>query len=72
MVGDPKHLVLAHLFDKPCFLGILAVEADDISGFHANTHIPIVIGSQKRYEIISDPLYKVRPKAIGKHSTDRK
>ncbi|KAM3730551.1 hypothetical protein ACB098_12G095900 [Castanea mollissima] len=52
ITGDPKHLVLAHLFDKPCFLGILAVEADDISGFHANTHIPIVIGSQKRYEII--------------------
>ncbi|XP_075634908.1 uncharacterized protein LOC142607344 [Castanea sativa] len=61
ITGDPKHLVLAHLFDKPCFLGILAVEADDISGFHANTHIPIVIGSQKRYEITGDPLYK----AIG-------
>nr|POE70308.1 hypothetical protein CFP56_29676 [Quercus suber] len=26
ITGDPKHLVLAHLFDKPCFLGILAVE----------------------------------------------
>lgn len=61
ITGDPKHLVLAHLFDKPCFLGILAVEADDIAGFHANTHIPIVIGSQKRYEITGDPLYK----AIG-------
>jgi hypothetical protein len=24
--GDPKHLVLAHLFDKPCFLGLLAVQ----------------------------------------------
>ncbi|XP_075634422.1 uncharacterized protein LOC142606924 [Castanea sativa] len=58
ITGDPKHLVLAHLFDKPCFLGILAVEADDISGFHANTHIPIVIGSQKQYEITGDPLYK--------------
>ncbi|KAG7947973.1 hypothetical protein I3843_14G121900 [Carya illinoinensis] len=55
---DPKHLLLAHLFDKPCFLGILAVEADDISGFHANTHIPIVIGSQMRYEVTGDPLYK--------------
>ncbi|KAH7560548.1 hypothetical protein ACOSP7_017256 [Xanthoceras sorbifolium] len=56
---DPKHLLLAHLFDKPCFLGLLAVQADDISGFHANTHIPIVIGSQMRYEITGDPLYKV-------------
>ncbi|PON69758.1 Six-hairpin glycosidase [Parasponia andersonii] len=56
--ANPKHLLLAHLFDKPCFLGLLAVQADDISGFHANTHIPIVIGSQLRYEITGDPLYK--------------
>ncbi|RWW03083.1 hypothetical protein BHE74_00023065, partial [Ensete ventricosum] len=26
MQKDPKHLVLAHLFDKPCFLGLLAVQ----------------------------------------------
>ncbi|KAF9686441.1 hypothetical protein SADUNF_Sadunf03G0158800 [Salix dunnii] len=56
--ADPKHLVLAHLFDKPCFLGLLAVQADAISGFHANTHIPVVIGAQMRYEITGDPLYK--------------
>ncbi|XP_022846362.1 uncharacterized protein LOC111369111 [Olea europaea var. sylvestris] len=51
ITGDQKHLLLAHLFDKPCFLGLLAVKADDISGFHANTHIPVVIGSQMRYEV---------------------
>ncbi|OMO78120.1 hypothetical protein COLO4_24842 [Corchorus olitorius] len=59
VTGDPKHLLLAHLFDKPCFLGLLAVQADDISGFHANTHIPVVIGAQMRYEVTGDPLYKV-------------
>ncbi|KAL3609149.1 hypothetical protein D5086_000169 [Populus alba] len=32
--------------------------AEDISGFHANTHIPIIIGAQMRYEITGDPLYK--------------
>lgn len=58
ITGNPKHLLLAHLFDKPCFLGLLALKADDISGFHANTHIPIVVGSQMRYEITGDPLYK--------------
>ncbi|KAL3828163.1 hypothetical protein ACJIZ3_016965 [Penstemon smallii] len=58
VTGDPKHLVLGHLFDKPCFLGVLAIKADDISGFHANTHIPIVIGSQMRYEVTGDPLHK--------------
>ncbi|MQL90381.1 hypothetical protein Taro_022963 [Colocasia esculenta] len=58
ITGDQKHLVLAHLFDKPCFLGMLAVQADSISGFHANTHIPVVIGAQRRYEITGDQIYK--------------
>lgn len=58
VTGDQKHLMLAHLFDKPCFLGLLALKADDISGFHSNTHIPVVIGSQMRYEITGEPLYK--------------
>jgi hypothetical protein len=57
---DQRHLVLAHLFDKPCFLGLLAVQADSLSGFHANTHIPVVIGGQMRYEVTGDPLYKVK------------
>jgi len=35
------------------------LQADDISGFHANTHIPIVVGSQQRYEITGDLLHKV-------------
>ncbi|XP_059310468.1 uncharacterized protein LOC132061828 isoform X1 [Lycium ferocissimum] len=58
ITGNPKHLTLAHLFDKPCFLGRLAVKVDDLSGFHANTHIPVVIGSQLRYEVTGDPLFK--------------
>ncbi|KAJ3707913.1 hypothetical protein LUZ61_011618 [Rhynchospora tenuis] len=55
---DEKHLILAHLFDKPCFLGLLAVQADSLSRFHTNTHIPVVIGAQMRYEVTGDPLYK--------------
>ncbi|CAI5508153.1 unnamed protein product [Closterium sp. Naga37s-1] len=55
---DPKHLELAHLFDKPCFLGPLAVGADDLPGLHANTHIPIAIGAQMRYEATGDSLYR--------------
>lgn len=58
LTGESKHLLLAHLFAKPCFLGLLAVQADDIAGFHTNTHIPIVIGAQMRYEVMGDPLYK--------------
>eukprot|EP00249_Psilotum_nudum_P006618 c19938_g1_i1 orf=460-3195(+) len=58
LTGDRRHLRLAHLFDKPCFLGILAVQADSLSGFHANTHIPVVVGAQMRYEITSEKTYK--------------
>ncbi|CAL9060475.1 uncharacterized protein LOC103991142 [Musa acuminata AAA Group] len=58
VTNNTKHLVLAHLFDKPCFIGPLAVQADLLSGFHGNTHIPIVVGAQKRYEITGDLLYK--------------
>ncbi|GER55078.1 phosphorylase b kinase gamma catalytic chain [Striga asiatica] len=58
ITGDQRHLVLGHLFDKPCFLGLLAMKADDISDFHSNTHIPLVVGSQMRYEVTGDPLYK--------------
>ncbi|KAJ1421963.1 Six-hairpin glycosidase superfamily [Sesbania bispinosa] len=58
ITGDSKHLLLAHLFDKPCFLGLLAVQANEITGLHTNTHIPIVIGAQMRYETTGDPLYK--------------
>ncbi|KAK6164199.1 hypothetical protein DH2020_001063 [Rehmannia glutinosa] len=70
ITGDQKHLLLGHLFDKPCFLGLLAIKvsnsvlldrsrADGLSNFHSNTHIPVVIGSQMRYEVTGDPLYKV-------------
>ncbi|XP_022958080.1 uncharacterized protein LOC111459415 [Cucurbita moschata] len=58
ITGNTTHLLLAHLFDKPCFLGILAVQAESLSGLHANTHIPIVVGGQLRYELTGDPLYK--------------
>ncbi|KAL5984222.1 hypothetical protein ACLOJK_018326 [Asimina triloba] len=106
ITGDQKHLELAHLFDKPCFLGLLAVQvllifkdfqyvksvvskdgtvsvmisviniyvddhyaifgtlADSLSGFHTNTHIPVVVGAQMRYEVTGDPLYKVLPHSV--------
>lgn len=39
-----------------CFL----FQADSLTGFHANTHIPVVVGGQMRYEVTGDPLYKVK------------
>ncbi|KAE8674965.1 AGC (cAMP-dependent, cGMP-dependent and protein kinase C) kinase family protein, putative isoform 1 [Hibiscus syriacus] len=56
--GRSTAFVAGSPFRQPCFLVLLAVQADDISGFHANTQIPVVIGAQMRYEAIGDPLYK--------------
>ncbi|XP_028796140.1 uncharacterized protein LOC114751645 [Neltuma alba] len=56
--GNSKYRTLAHMFDKPCFFGLLATKSGDITGLHANTHLAIVIGGQMRYEIVGDPLYK--------------
>uniref|UniRef100_A0A0D3GIN2 Alpha-L-arabinofuranosidase B arabinose-binding domain-containing protein n=1 Tax=Oryza barthii TaxID=65489 RepID=A0A0D3GIN2_9ORYZ len=55
---NQKHLTMAHLFDKPCFLGPLGLHDDDISGLHVNTHVPVIVGAQKRYEVVGDQLYK--------------
>ncbi|KAE8668669.1 skin secretory protein xP2-like isoform X1 [Hibiscus syriacus] len=55
ITGDLKHLLLAHLFDKPCFLGLLAVQFHYIVCMlmiyrgSMRTHIPIVVGSQMCY-----------------------
>ncbi|KAM0942948.1 hypothetical protein DsansV1_C13g0117111 [Dioscorea sansibarensis] len=84
---NQSHLLLANLFDKPCFLGLLALQvmmvqfvasknsekqipinnethnivcfqADELAEFHANTHIPLVVGIQNRYELFGELLYK--------------
>ncbi len=43
---DPAHLTLAHTFDSAAFLGPLALEHDNLSHIHGNTHIPIVNGGR--------------------------
>jgi len=55
---NPKYLKYAHLFDKPCFMGPLALQTDDLTNIHANTHIPEVIGAARRFEVVGDILYQ--------------
>ena len=50
VTGDDSHLRLAKLFDKPCFTAPLAAGDDPLSGLHANTHLPLVMGAAARYE----------------------
>ncbi|KAF8659006.1 hypothetical protein HU200_058849 [Digitaria exilis] len=38
---------------------LYTITKDDISGLHANTHLPVLVGAQKRYEVVGDVVYKV-------------
>jgi uncharacterized protein len=58
VTGDPDHLALGHTFEKNTFLGPLALEHDDLTNIHANTHIPQVAGAARRYEVTGDERYR--------------
>ncbi|MBN2311640.1 MAG: glycoside hydrolase family 127 protein [Candidatus Hydrogenedentes bacterium] len=55
---NPAHRDLAHAFDRAVFLGPLALEHDNLTKIHANTHIPEVIGAARRYEVLGDERYR--------------
>mmetsp|Transcript_30249 Transcript_30249/g.58139 ORF Transcript_30249/g.58139 Transcript_30249/m.58139 type:complete len:1012 (+) Transcript_30249:229-3264(+) len=49
--NDTQFLNLAALFERPCFLGPLALEQDYLAGMHGNTHLPVIVGIQQRFEL---------------------
>jgi hypothetical protein len=54
---NPDHLALAHRFERYTFFGPLALEHDDLTNIHANTHIPQICGAARRYELTDTGLY---------------
>jgi len=48
-----KFLHLAALFERPCFFGPLALGQDLLSGMHGNTHLPVLVGLQQRFDLTS-------------------
>lgn len=58
LTGDRAHFAHAHQHERAAFLGALAMEHDNLSGLHANTHIPEVIGAARRYELTGDPRFR--------------
>lgn len=54
---DPKHLALAKLFDRDWFVKPLSRNKDILSGLHSNTHLVLVNGFARRYEITGEVLY---------------
>lgn len=52
--GNADAAYLARMFDTPCWLGPLSLQADILTDEHANTHIPVVLGSATQYEATGD------------------
>jgi hypothetical protein len=52
--GDADALFVGSAFNYPQWLGPLALEADILSGNHANQHLPIVVGAATTYELTGD------------------
>jgi DUF1680 family protein len=53
-----RYLALARNFEQPNFLDPLASRRDELTGLHANTHVPKVIGAARMYEVTGDRRYR--------------
>ncbi len=53
-----QYLSLARLFEQPMFLDPLASHRDELTGLHANTHVPKVIGAARMYELTGEAHYR--------------
>jgi DUF1680 family protein len=58
----PEHLALAQRFDHHYLLDNMAQQKDILTGLHANTQIPKMIGAAREYEVTSEADYR---KAAG-------
>jgi DUF1680 family protein len=57
VTGNPEHLRVARTFDHRAVFDPLAGGEDRLSGLHANTQIPKVIGAAREYELTGDKRY---------------
>ena len=56
--GKERYLALARRFDHKRFFDPLAEHRDALTGLHANTNIPKVIGAARGFELTGDPRYR--------------
>lgn len=54
----PEHLALAQRFDHRLLLDNMAQQKDILTGLHANTQIPKMIGAAREFEVSSKPEYR--------------
>jgi uncharacterized protein len=52
--GNPEYLRVAHAFDHKAIFDPLSRHEDPLSGLHANTQFPKIIGAAREYELTGD------------------
>jgi len=52
--GDEKYLEMSHIFHHKAILDSLAHHKDILPGKHANTQVPKLVGTARRYELTGD------------------
>jgi uncharacterized protein len=63
---------LAHRFDHERFFAPLAQGRDELTGLHANTNIPKVVGAARRYELTGEPRYREIAEYFWREVTTRR
>ncbi|RSM49127.1 hypothetical protein DMA12_05290 [Amycolatopsis balhimycina DSM 5908] len=58
VTGDANHLTTAQRFDHAQILDPLAANQDRLSGFHANTQIPKILGAIREYHATGTTRYR--------------
>ncbi|MGE5277749.1 MAG: beta-L-arabinofuranosidase domain-containing protein [Acidobacteriota bacterium] len=58
VTGKEEYRDLAHRFDHRAFFEPLAARRDELTGLHANTQFPKVIGAARRYELTGESRYR--------------
>ena len=53
-----QYLDTARLFEQPGILDPLAARKDELTGLHANTNVPKIIGAARMYEVTGDRRYR--------------
>ena len=54
VTGDPKYLALAQRFNHHAVLDPLMRREDKLTGLHANTQFPKILGAARQYELTGD------------------
>jgi uncharacterized protein len=58
VTGKDDYAEIAHRFDHRAFFEPLAARRDELTGLHANTQFPKVIGAARRYELTGETRYR--------------